>query len=347
MPTPCCVGIEVFISAFERQFATLYFTNQNSISMDTVPLDEYRGGTKSVLGSQNGSDLVLLQAREIAVLNRENNRVTDEYNTSLPRADAQVEYFQGKMIGGDRLRVVAEMQPSIDEDGVFDPTLHSLVFDDVRARKTIRKIVLNHPLGEFPPVFFGQEAVIFRNKRKDNSEAWKALDNSFSPVNHPLCAMLDREFKTFFIWGLVMSDRYRHAVVYEKDIETKTPAIAYVSWRTNKVSTVALTTGILEDIKNLMISPSGKWAFFTATAFVENKRIQNHTLLCLDPSLGDGFLTPRIIASGKNEDRVAWMTDPEALVVFGQGHASVWNLSKFDQKKPTAKVKTKPKTRRR
>ncbi len=102
MPTPYCVGIEIFISAFERQFVTLYFTNQNSISVDTVPLDEYRGGTKCVLGSQNGTDLVLLQSKEIAVLNRENNRVMDEYTTALPRADAQVEYFQGKMIGGDR-----------------------------------------------------------------------------------------------------------------------------------------------------------------------------------------------------------------------------------------------------
>jgi hypothetical protein len=73
----------------------------------------------------------------------------------------------------------------------------------------------------------------------------------------------------------------------------------------------------------------------------ENKRSLNHMLLYLDPSLANGYLPPRIIASGKNEDRAAWMSEPEGLVIFSKGQVSLWNLPKFDIKK------TKPKTRKR
>jgi hypothetical protein len=347
LPMPNSVGIEILISGFEYQFATLSFVDQNYIGVDSVPLDELKGATKAVLGSQDGTDLVLLQTGQIAVLDRTKNRVSVEYTTSLPRSDLQTEYFQGKITSAERLLVIAEMQPSVGEEGIVDATLHSLVYDDVRVRKTLSKIVLEHPLNEQPPVFFSNNVIIYRNKRKDISEPWKALDNTLSPVSHPLCALLDREFKQFFILGLLMSDRYKHAVVYTIDINTRMPAIMYVSWQTGKVSTVNVPAGMFLGQKNLMMSPSGKWAFYTATIDNEGKRTLNHTLLYLDPVLADGFLPPRIIAAGKNEDRVAWMSEPEGLVIFSQGQASLWDLSKFEIKTPKPKSKPKPKHKKR
>ena len=88
-----------------------------------------------------------------------------------------------------------------------------------------------------------------------------------------------------------------------------------------------------------MLSPSGKWAFFTATIDNENKRSMNHILVYLDLGLPEGFLPPFVIAAGKNEDRAAWICEPEGLVVFGKGQASLWDLSKFVPKKPKSKAK--------
>ena len=339
LPLPCRVGIEIIISSFESQFATVTFSGPTIIGVDKVPVDEYKGGTRNVLGSEDGNNLVLLSATELAVLDRPENRVSVEYTTVPPRSDFQTQYFQGKITGSDRLLVIAEMQPSVGEEGVVDATLRSLVYEDVRARKTLSKIVLEHPLNEQPPVFFSKDVIIYRNKRKDISEPWKALDNTLSPVNHPLCTLLDREFRQFFIWGMVMSDRHKHAVVYSIDANTKMPAITYVSWQTNKASTIDMPAGMFLGQKNLMISPSGKWVFFTATMDNENKRSLNHMLICLDPALADGFLPPDIIAVGKNEDRAAWMSEPEGLVIFSKGQVSLWDLSKFSFKKPKSKPK--------
>lgn len=341
MLSPYCVGVEIPVSSFERQFATLYFSNGNGITLDTVPLDEYKGGTKAVLGPLDDKDLVLLQSKEIAILDRGTNTITDEYTTALPRADATPGYFQGMMTGGARLRVIAEMQPSMDDDGMLDPTMHSLVLDDVRSKKTLRKIVLHHPLSEFPPVFFNKSVIVYRNKRKDITEPWKALDTSLSPVAHPLCAILDKEFRQTFVWGVVMADQYKHAVIYAKDMGTNAPNIFFVSWQRNVVSPFVLTTGILENVKNLIMSPSGKWVFLTAETYIENKRVQNHTLLHLDPSQPNGYYPPRILAEGKNEDRVAWISEPEGLVVFSKGQAAVWDLSTMDIKKLPEKAKRK------
>jgi hypothetical protein len=341
LPLPCRVGIEEVVSSFESRFAIVTFSGPTIIGIDTVSAEEYKGGTRNVLGSEDGNNLVLLSAGQLAVLDRPENRVSVEYTTVPPRSDFQTQYFQGKITGSDRLLVIAEMQPSVGEEGVVDATLHSLVYEDVRARKTLSKIVLEHPLNEQPPVFFSKDVIIYRNKRKDISEPWKALDNTLSPASHPLCALLDRELRQFLVWGLVMSDQHKHAVVYSIDAKTKMPAIMYVSWQTNKVSNIDMPAGMFLGQKNLMMSPSGKWVFFTATIDNENKRSLNHMLLYLDPALSNGYLPPRIIALGKNEDRVAWVSEPEGLVIFSKGQVSLWDLPKFDIKKP------KPKTRKR
>jgi len=341
LPLPCRVGIEAVVSSFESRFAIVTFSGQSIIGVDTVSAEEYKGGTRSVLGSEDEHNLVLLSAAEVAVLDRPENRVSVEYTTASPRADFQTKYFQGKIAGSDRLLIIAEVSPSVGEEGVVDATLHSLVYDDVRVRKTLSRIVIEHPLNEQPPVFFSKDVVIYRNKRKDASEPWKALDNTLSPISHPLCALLDREFRQFLIYGLVMSDRHRHAVVSATNADTKMPAINYISWKSSKVSSIAMPAGMFLGQKNLMMSPSGKWVFFTATIDNEGKRAMNHVLVYLDPDLPSGFLPPFVVAEGKNEDRAAWITEPEGLVVFGKGQVSLWDLSKFVPKKP----KTKPKKR--
>jgi hypothetical protein len=64
-------------------------------------------------------------------------------------------------------------------------------------------------------------------------------------------------------------------------------------------------------------------------------------LLHLDPSQASGYYPPRILAEGKNEDRVAWISDPEELVVFSKGQATVWDLSTMDNMKLPGKAKSK------
>jgi hypothetical protein len=289
----------------------------------------------------------LLSATELAVLDRPGNRVTLEYTSASPRSDLETGYFQGKLAGSDRLLMIAEMQPSVGKEGIIDPTLHSLVYDDVRARKTLSKIVLEHPLKDYPPVFFSQDVIIYRNNRKNIAEPWKALDNTLSPVSHPLCGILDGEFKTSIIWCLVMSERLKHAVVYSVGTNIRMPSISYVSWQKRKLSTITVPTGMLLGQKNLMMSPSGKWAFFTAIIDSAGRRASAHILVSLDPALVDGFRPPRVIAAAKNEDRAAWISKPEGLVIFSKGQAALWDLSKFEIKKPKLKSKPKPKHKKR
>jgi len=74
--------------------------------------------------SARRQEMLLLLPAGIDVLDLKLKMVTDEYATVSPRADLEPQYFQAVLTSTDPLSVIAEVQPSIDADGVVDP--HSI-----------------------------------------------------------------------------------------------------------------------------------------------------------------------------------------------------------------------------
>jgi hypothetical protein len=199
------------------------------------------------------------------------------------------------------------------------------VYDEVVRKKTKGRISLIHPLKDPPPVFLSPDLIIYRNKRKDPSEPWKALDKSLSPVRHPLCAVLDTAYARAAIFGLALSQQYRKAIVFSIGGSNSRPALSCVSWQDGRVTPIVVAGGDLTGQRNLMVSPSGKWAFFTASIDNAGKQWMGHCLLDLEQASSP---FPRILASASKNDRVAWINGGESLAVFSEGKISVWVLPK-------------------
>jgi hypothetical protein len=332
LPIPSCVAVQTPAGENERQLVFVTFVNRDYFVLDPVPLDDFTGRIISVLGTIDETKLLLLQPSGLSVFDLRMKIVTAEYATVMPRIDLEPQYFQAMVVNNDPLTVIAEIQPSIDSEGVVDPTQHSLVFDEVKRKKTNGRISLMHPLKEHPPVFFNSDIIIYRNSRKDISEPWKALDKSFTPVQYPLCTLLDTTFKRSIIWEIALSRQYRCAVVYAVDRVTSLPAFTYVS--SDRTLPIPLPAGILVGQKNFMLSPSGRWVFFTAYLDNNDNRTMNHFVLDLE--LGPATV-PRMLAEAAKNDGAAWMNSPEALVIFSAEKVCVWDMPKSQGKKATVK----------
>ena len=339
LPFSNSAAIEIFVSTIERQFAIVNFLEDRQVNITKIPLDEYKSATKSVLGMIDERNLLILSTSQICILNLEENRITNEYTTPLTvPTELTPQYFMGKLATKERPLVIAEMQPSVGQEGILDPTLHSLVYEDILARKTLSKIVLEHPLKEIPPVFWGKEIIIFKNKRKDISEPYKALDNTLSQIEHPLCDVLNNKFKNAYIWGLVFSEKFKQAIVFCRDIQTSIPFIFYVWWGNNIISPFNFGSKMLIDIKNLMLSLDQRWVFYTATFREENKIINQHYLLSFDELNYQNF-APIFLLDAKPEDRMCFISGPERIALFRSGQILLWKLPKILQKKSVAKPK--------
>ena len=325
LPYPNKVAVETKAGDAGYQFAIVTFVDRDLFIVDTISTDDFKGGTISVLGALDDKKLLLLLPAGIDVLDLKLKMVTDEYATVSPRADLEPQYFQAVLTSTDPLSVIAEVQPSIDADGVVDPTQHSLVYDEVVRKKTKGRISLIHPLKEPPPVFLSPELIIYRNKRRDPSEPWKALDKALSPVRHPLCAVLDTAYARAAIFGIALSQQCRKAIVFSIEGSNSRPELSCVSWKDGRVTPIVVAGGDLTGLRNLMVSPSGRWAFFTASIDNAGKQWMGHCLLDLDAASSP---FPRILASASKNDRVAWINGGESLAIFGEGKISVWELPK-------------------
>jgi hypothetical protein len=336
LPTPNSAAIETPAGDGERQFAVVSFVNRDLYVIDTVPLDDFKGGTLSVLGSVEGTKLLLLVPSGISVLDLNMKIVTAEYASVLPRADLTPQYFQAAVTNYSPLTVIAEIRPSIDAEGMVDPTQHSLVFDEVIRKKNNGRIPLTHPLKQFPPVFFNSDVIIYRNSRNNISEPWKALDKSFKAIQHPLCAVLDSAFTRSTVLGLALSGQYQCAIVYSVNGAPPQPIFTYISLKTHQIFPVALPGGNLVGQKNFVLSPSGRWVCFTAYFDNNGRRFMNHFVLDLQSGAG---LVPSILAAASKSDCAVWMSEPEALAIFSAGKVSVWDMPKNEIIKTNAKPK--------
>jgi hypothetical protein len=77
------------------------------------------------------------------------------------------------------------------------------------------------------------------------------------------------------------------------------------------------------DYSSLLLSPSGRWAFF-------NTSRSRHLLLYIDPGLPGGCLPPFDLKVTGLDDKAAWITKPEGFVMKVGDKLLYWNLSKFD-----------------
>jgi hypothetical protein len=333
---PRTVAVELFENPFENRFALLSLSDKNKISLSKFPFDQYNGRGRAAIGQISATTLALRLISDITILDFEKRKVVFTHRTALPRKDIVPEYFNAKIADAGKMLVIAELTPSKGSDGQLDPYLHSLVLDNGKDGKTLKTIMLGHAFEDDSPVFFFSDIILYRIKRSDKNEPWKALDNTLTPVSHPLCAFLDRHCASLVVRNMAVSPKFQHGLLFCFDAAKNTMSLLYLSWKSNSFSPVPLQLTNLFAAPRFMISPSEKWGFMTLETDSDTTKELYHVLVYLDPALPTGFLQPFVLNKGEVEDRVAWMTGPEGLVIFSEGHLSWWDLSKFDPKKPDA-----------
>jgi hypothetical protein len=329
------ICIEEYKTQFEYQLSILSITEQNKLKLHTFPLDAYDGGCIEWLGNINSSQMWFLSKGSINTLDFEKQKMLLQYYGKLSRNDVTPTYYRAKIVNNERMLVIDLMTPSADSNGELNMLMYSLLLEDLKAKKTLKSVPITCPsMGETPPIFFAPDIIIYRNDREDSTELWKALDNTLTEVEHPLCKILNEHFKSSYVWELSISSANRHALLQCSDPETRAVSFWHLSWLDSlKITQVPSTVPYNLDETHFSISPSGKWVHYIGDPSIEATENKSHVLTYMDPALPDGFLPQFIVFTGKSQDCVTWMNDPEGLVIISEGVLFWWDLSKFDPKK--------------
>ena len=332
------VGVEIFKSQLVTPLSLLSITDNNKIKLEQFPLNEYDGGAHGIVPQNNPLLLALRTKYGITVLDLEKKKKVVEYDTWLTK-DLLAGLFQSKMVDSKKMLAISDIDPSADTDGLAYRGLHSLVLQDLLLNKTISRVIVGYTYkGETPPVFFASDVIIYKKDRENRDEPWKTLDNSLRPVEHQVGKILDEQCKSQYIFDMAISAVHKCAVASCYDETAQRSTLRFLSWQTNTVLEIPLHFHHVAQETRLMLSPSEKWVCVTACPD-DHERNCYFALIYLDPSLPDGFCKPIVFSPKNDRDIITWMTEPEGLVIFSEGHLSWWDLSKFDPHKPDADKK--------
>jgi hypothetical protein len=330
------VGVEIFKSQLVTPLSLLSITDNNKIKLEQFPLNEYDGGAHGIVPQNNPLLLALRTKYGITVLDLEKKKKVVEYDTWLTK-DLLAGLFQSKMVDSKKMLAISDIDPSADTDGQTYRGLHSLVFQDLLLKKTISRVIVGYTYkGETPPVFFASDVIIYKKDRENRDEPWKTLDNSLRPVEHQVGKILDEQCKSQYIFDMAISAVHKCAVASCYDETAQRSTLRFLSWQTNTVLEIPLHFHHVAQETRLMLSPSEKWVCVAACPDDHESNCY-FALIYLDPSLPDGFCKPIVFSPKNDRDIITWMTEPEGLVIFSEGHLSWWDLSKFDPQNPDAK----------
>ena len=281
--------------------------------------------------------LVIIQKSSIGVLDFTNKKQTIEFQPKLPNYDIDCEYTIGKLLDKNGINTISVFYPYITESNGY-VLCQSLVLEDLQGKKTTKRLQVrnNRP----PFISFFSNVTIYRDGIVNTTFLkWKAVDDSLEPTDHPLVSVLNNVNDTFRIEQFRASESQECAIVSgyavlmnEKVGNTK---FMIIPWEENRSPVpITLPEGLLPSPymsnKTFLLSPSGKWLFFTAA---EKRGDDRYFLTYIDKSLPNYYLPPIEIQTDGDDFEVTWMRDPEGFVLHTGKVLRYWDLSQFD---PTA-----------
>jgi hypothetical protein len=246
-------------------------------------------------------------------------------------------YQKTKLIDEESKKVITVFSPFYNQD--YSEILNgssSLTIDDLKNKKRIKTIPISSESGDFtindksdfgrdPIVSFGPSCVIYRESWEYR---WLAVNNDLDYIEHPLKDTLN-EYKEYFGTDLVSMeispDRPYAIAIGQKEIGQPHFA-AIIQWnKAPAIMPVPLNLQKDEDIdySSLLLSPSGRWAFFSTSR-------SRYFLLYIDPDLPGGCLLPFELGVTGFDNKATWITKPEGFVMQAGEKMLYWDLSKFE-----------------
>jgi hypothetical protein len=249
-------------------------------------------------------------------------------------------YLKTKLINGEEKLVLTVFAPFYNNSfSDFNNGTFSLTLEDLINKKRIKAIPISSESGDYtlidksffgrvPSVSFAPSCVIFR---ESHEYRWLVVNNSLDYIEHPLKDTLN-EYKEFFgtdLISLEISPDQPYAVALcQKELgQPHFPAV--IQWnKAPAVMPVPLKLQKDEDIdySSLLLSPSGRWAFFSTSGCSADSR---HFLLYIDTDLPGGCLPPFYLNVPGLDNKATWITNPEGFIMQVGDKMVYWNLSKF------------------
>jgi hypothetical protein len=245
-------------------------------------------------------------------------------------------YLKTKIIDNNGKKVLTIMVPFYNAtyDSILNGT-SSLTIEDLIQKKRVKSIPISTESGKYkeydqthfgtdPNFAFGPSFVIYRESWEYR---WLAVNNELEYIEHPLKDTLN-EYKEFFgtdLISLEIAPDQPYAIAIGQKELGQPHFAAIIQWnKAPAVMPVSLTLLKDEDIdySSLLLSPSGRWAFFSTSR-------SRHFLLYIDPDLPGGCLPPFDLNVSGLDNKATWITKPEGFIMQTAEKMLYWDLSKF------------------
>jgi hypothetical protein len=246
------------------------------------------------------------------------------------------DYLKTKVINEEEKIILTVFAPFYNSSfSDYNNETFSLTLEDLINKKRVKAIPISSESGDFnlvdksffgrvPLVSFGPSCVIYRESWEYR---WLAVNNDLDYIEHPLKDTLN-EYKEFFGSDLVSleiaPDQPYAIAIGQKELGqphfaaiiqwNKAPAIMPVSLKLQKDEDI--------DYSSLLLSPSGRWAFFSTSK-------SRYFLLYIDPDLPGGCLPPFELNTTGFDNKATWITKPEGFIMQAGEKMLYWDLSKF------------------
>jgi hypothetical protein len=307
----------------------------NKIRENIFPRKEYEPANEIGTCLDNECNEMYMSAKRVlGVLDwKKQKLVIDYYSVGKVLKNR---YLKTKVIINESKIVLTVFSPFYNNDySDFNNGTFSLTVEDLTNKKRIKTIPISTESGDYkiinksifgcaPLVSFGPSFVIYRESWEYR---WLAVNNELEYIEHPLRDTLN-EYKEFFGTDLVSleiaPDQPYAIAIGQKELGQPHFA-AIIQWnKAPAIMPVPLKLQKDEDIdySSLLISPSGRWAFF-------NTSRSRYFLLYIDPDLPGGCLPPFELKVSGLDNKATWITKPEGFIMQAGGKMLYWDLSKF------------------
>jgi hypothetical protein len=325
--------IGVYYGYEEQEKIASLLLQEKELKKEVFKVDGFDGYMTAVYPQVDPEILVIAQKSSIGVLNLTKGNQIIDYRPKMPNYDIRNEYFGGKVFdGGMVVKSLAFPFIQPDNEAFYS---YSLILEDIQNSNVLKRIRINEE--SYETIFLGQKYTYFLDCSSDGKTItynWRAVDDMLEYSDHPLLPILDEQWKIFRSDAVLVSESQKCAIAYGalRIDTTGTRFFQITPWVDDRPPIKIILPGSLMTSpyilkKNFLLSPSGKWLFFTAA---ENRGDDRCFLTYIDKNLPTYYAPPIEIDTDGDDFEVTWMKEPEGFVLHTGKILRYWDLSKFD-----------------
>jgi hypothetical protein len=301
------------------------------ISEQVFPVKVHPGGLVQALTQENPRLLYMIQRRSIYLLNLEKNIVLGEAPALMETLN--FDYEDGTVLDEERRMVMALYSFNASEQSLertYEIRLESLV-----SGNTLKKLKIGYdnPAGLAALHAFGRKHLFIRESIE---KPWVAYNENLEIAEHVLTGYLNKNAS--------VSNSLSRMVVNEKSGTAAciasaggTRQCAVVHWKDlqkAELSVVPLadSNGLapfeMPYLRRFSISPSGRWLFVPVS---DGAGREGCYLVFIEKTNDKSVPIPFSLGFDGAPGSIAWMADPEGLVINIENRLIYWDLSLYNK----------------